>query len=129
MKNSNISLVLISPDDAAISVSFYDMKELSEHSFVEGYIKSFKAESADHVLLEKGSFLSRDDEAKYLILNYKKGDQLIREKVCFFLRKTEMAVVSARHSEEEFHNLIPVFDKLFNSFTFETTQEKVEEQE
>jgi hypothetical protein len=78
------------------------------------------------VLQEKGAIKSRDDEALYLVYTFEKNGVIQKEKVCFYVRNEEIAVLTANHTEDKFHELIPVFDKIFKSFTFETDQEKVE---
>ena len=50
----------------------------------------------------------------------------MREKLSFYMREKEMAVLVAGHEMEKFHEIIPVIEKIFSSFTFETKQEKVD---
>ena len=126
IRNDNISMVMASEDGASGSVSFYTLREISPEEFIAQYEKSLRKQMAKLVLMEKGVLKSRDDEATYLIYTYEKEGKVHKEKVCFYVREHEIALVMITHAENKFHELLPVFDRIFQSFTFETDQSKIE---
>lgn len=126
LRNSQISLVLVSDKGAAVFVSFYSLNQSSEELFIDQFEKSLPSQLEGLSIQEKGVIRTREDEVVYLIYEYKKQGADQREKVCFYRREKEMALVTASQTASEFHENLPVFDKIFQSFTFETDQEKVE---
>lgn len=126
VKNSQIALVLASEDGASVNVAFYNMKELNRDKFIVQYEKSMRKQLPAMVMQEKGMLKSRDDEAMYLVYTFEKDGVVMKEKACFYVRANEIAVLTANYKDESFHHLIPVFDKIFKSFTFSTDQEEVE---
>ena len=126
LRADNLSMVVVSPENASLSFAFYPLKDMKAEEFIRNYQKGMEAKLQGMDVKEKGVFKSRDDEATYLLYDFQKDSVLYREKVCFYARKKEMAVVTARQSKAEFHNIIPVLDEVFVSFTFETKQEAVE---
>ena len=147
VKNPKVSLVLVSPTGAAVSVSNYTNQETYTNGsaegtikeeqleglrskfreqFIEGHISAYSKSLDEFQLQEKGTILARDDEADYLVFTYTKEKTPMREKVCFFMKEIHVAIISAKQEDVLFHKSLPVFDKIFVSFTFETEQDKVE---
>ena len=126
LKGENLAMVLVSPEDASMSISFYSLKSTGENEFIEHYQQNLEKQLTGIEIQEKGVFKSRDDQATYLLLDYDKNGVRFREKLSFYKRKNEMAVLIAGHEKEKFHEIIPIIEKVFSSFTFETKQEKVD---
>ena len=126
LKTQNLAMVVVSPEGASLSFAFYSLKDLSPEKFIENYQKSLEKQVSEMDLKEKGVIKSRDGEATYLLYDFKKDSVLVREKVCFYHRAKEMAVLTASREKAEFHEVLPFLDEIFPSFTFETRQEEVE---
>ncbi|HAW52354.1 MAG TPA: hypothetical protein DCX54_08525 [Flavobacteriales bacterium] len=126
LKGENLAMVLVSPQDASMSVSFYSISGIDAGEFIDRYQQNLEKQLKGISIQEKGVFKSRDDEATYLLLDYDKEGVRVREKHSFYERKGEVAVLAARQEKEKFHELMPVLEKVFSSFTFETKQEKVD---
>jgi hypothetical protein len=126
LKSENLAMVLVSPEDASISIAFYSLKGAGEDEFIDQYQENLERQLTGISIQEKGVFKSRDDEATYLLLDYDKNGIRYREKISFYMRKNEMAVLVAGQEKEKFHESTPVIEKVFSSFTFETKQEKVD---
>lgn len=129
VRNKNVSLVMLSEEGATVSVAFYKLKNLSAEKFIEDYEKSLSSQLNQVNLQEKGVIKARDDEATYLTFDYVKDSVVRKEKVCFYKRSKEIALITASNSEDKYPTSLPVFDKIFKSFTFETDQNKVEKVE
>lgn len=127
LKGENLAMVMVSPDDASMSISFYSLKGMDENEFIEQYQHNLEKQLIGISIREKGVFKSRDDEATYLLFDYDKNEIQYTEKLSFYKRKKEMAVLVVSHSKEKFHEIIPVIEKVFASFTFETKQDKVDD--
>jgi len=127
LKGENLALVLVSPEDASMSVSFYSLMGVEEEEFINRFQSNLEKQLDNISIEEKGEFKSRDDEATYLLFDYEKDGITQREKLSFYVRKKEIAVLAATHEKDKFHEILPVLEKVFKSFTFETKQEKVED--
>ena len=125
LKSENLAMVLVSPDDASISVSFYTLKDMEPEIFIENFQDNIEKKLGGNVV-EKGVFKARDGEATYLLYDYEKDGKLTREKLSFFPRKKEMAVLTAQQEKSKFHEITPILEYVFSSFTFETKQDKVD---
>lgn len=126
VRNKRISLVLRSKDGATLSVSFYTGKNIDKDSFQEQYFQSLLAGNSNAQLEEKGVLVTREGEVDYLLMEYAQDGELISEKACFYLLENEIVVVSGRYTAEQFHQLLPLFNKIFKSFILETDQKIVE---
>ena len=126
IRNESLSLVVYSKEGSTVSVTFFELKGLSKEQFIDRYEKSLQGQFNELSVQEKGVVKARDDEAPYLVYDYKKAEESIREKVCFYNREEEMALITANAPAEFFHKSLPSFDTIFKSFTFETNQSKVE---
>ncbi|MEQ8323887.1 MAG: PsbP-related protein [Vicingaceae bacterium] len=126
LKGDNLAMVVVSPENGSLSFAFYSMKDVNSEEFIENYQKSLEKQLPMIQVHEKGNFKSRDDQATYLVIDFEKDGKKKREKVCFYPRKKEMAVVTASDNKETFHQMTPVLDDVFASFTFETKQEVVD---
>lgn len=124
--NSKIALVMLSDSGATVSVTFHSITGLTTQGFVEKYESSLPGQLEGLAVQEKGIIKSRDDEAPYLVIDFRSQGVMKREKICFYGRAGEVAVVTAGFTTEDFHTMIPVFDRIFKSFTFETRYEKLE---
>jgi hypothetical protein len=128
VRGDKISLVLISPEGATMSVVFHDPGKLTKEQFIKQYIESAYKGKKDFSLEEKGVFKSRDDEAQYIVADYK-DEEKERCKVCFYQRGAEITVVTMTHKKSKFNAELEKFDLILKSFTFETDQNKVDSEE
>ena len=126
LKGGNLAMVLVSPEDASMSISFYSLNNVGKDEFIDRYQQNLEKQLLGISIQEKGVFKSRDDEATYLLLDYDKDGVRLREKHSFYERKGEIAVLVAGQQKEKFHELMPIIEQVFESFTFETKQEKVD---
>lgn len=127
LSNKKVALILLSEEGASVSVAFYKLKSIESVEFIENYEKSLNQQLYKVKLQEKGVIKSRDDEAPYLVYDFSKDTVRYKDKVCFYTRDKEIALITVSHTEADFHKLLPFFDKIFKSFTFETNQDRVEE--
>ncbi len=125
-KSEAVALVMQSPEGATLDITFYELTNMNKDQFMERFELLLESSYDKLVLQEKGVIKARDDEATYLVFDYETDAGRMKEKVCFYNREGEMTLITGKHSEEDFHDASPVFDKVFKSFTYETDQEKIE---